>query len=117
MTRYNNIRDLWPEPPGNMIERLRHTLDIWDDYPDDFVILIATNEVYGPHVVTGTTIGDLKELYNRLDNPGSDTVIYGSAADRLRDRLRRDVDQHGPPPGTPDGGPDGSTTEATDKDR
>lgn len=90
-----------------MSERLRHTLDVWADYPDDYVILIATSEVYGPHVVTGLTIGDLKEVFRRLgDEPASDTVIYGSAADRLRDRLREDMERNGPPPGTPEGGTD-----------
>jgi hypothetical protein len=97
---YKNIKDIWPVPPTTMIDRLRQVLDVWGDYPDDFIILIATIEVYGPHISTGLTVGDLKELYGR-ERLGADTVMYGSAADRLRDRLRKDVDKHGPPPGDP----------------
>lgn len=107
MPRYNNIRDLWPEPPGSMTERLRHTLDVWADYPEDYVILIATSEVYGPHVVTGLTIGDLRELFRRMgDDPPAGTVIYGSQAERLGARLREDIERNGPPPGAPEGGTD-----------
>jgi hypothetical protein len=82
------------------MDRLRQTIDVWGDYPDDFVIVIATIEVYGSHVSTGLTVGDLKELYCR-ERLGTDTVMYGSAADRLRDRLREDIEKHGPPPGDP----------------
>lgn len=111
MPRYNHIRDLWPEPPGTMHERLRHTMDVWADYPDDFVILIATSEVYGPHVVTGVTIGDLREVLRRMgEDPSASTVLYGDAARRLRDRLREDVERNGPPPGTPDEGADHGET-------
>jgi hypothetical protein len=101
--RYNNITDLWPRPPATMIQRLQHTLDVWGDYPDDFVILIATQEVYGPHVTTGLTIGDLRELFRR-ENLGADTVLRGgTTSERLRDRLREDVRKNGPPPGSPQG--------------
>jgi hypothetical protein len=99
--RYEKITDLWPEPPTTMIERLRHTLDVWADYPDDYIVLIATSEVYGPHVQTGLTIGDLKELFRRTRDPGPNTVLYGSAADQMRERLRKDVAEHGKPPGDP----------------
>ncbi len=101
--RTGPITDVWPEPPATMIERLRHVLDVWSDYPDEFIILIATSEVYGPHVRTGITIGDLRTLYGR-EKLGADTVIYGSAADRLGARLREDVARHGKPPGSPDDG-------------
>lgn len=106
MTRYGSIRDLWPEPPGDLFERLRHTLDVWEDYPDDYIVLIATSEVYGPHVQTGLTIGDLKDLYRRSGNPGPDTVLFGSAAERLAERLRGDIARHGKPPGAPEATPD-----------
>jgi hypothetical protein len=102
MPRYDHIRDVWPNPPDGLMERLRHTLDVWADYPEDYIILIATSEVYGPHVQTGLTIGDLKALYERTRDPGPHTVLYGDAAEKMRDRLRDDVAKHGRPPGDPD---------------
>lgn len=98
---YGNIREVWPNPPDGPLERLAHTLDVWADYPDDYIVLIATSEVYGPHVVTGLTIGDLKDLLRRTRDPGPDTVLFGSAADQMRERLRKDVAKHGKPPGDP----------------
>jgi hypothetical protein len=93
------VTDLWPEPPRNMIERLKHVLDIWSDYPDNFIIVLGTAEAYGPGVWTGLTMGDLRTLYGR-EKLGADTVVYGSAADRLAERLRGDIAKHGKPPGT-----------------
>lgn len=105
MAEYEKITDIWPRPPTNLADRLKHVLDIWDDHPDDFIILIATSEVYGRHVRTGVTLGDLRELYGR-ERLGAETVLYGgSAAERLRDRLREDIAEHGPPPGTQPGDP------------
>lgn len=92
------ITDLWPQPPATMLERLRHVLDIWADFPDDHIIVMGTAEVYGPGVWTGLTMGDLRNLYCR-EQLGAETVVYGSAADRLAERLREDVAHHGPPPG------------------
>ena len=103
MPDYEKITDIWPRPPTNLADRLKHVLDIWDDHPDDFIILIATSEVYGRHIRTGITLGDLRELYGR-ERLGADTVLYGgSPAERLGKRLREDIANTGPPPGTPQG--------------
>ncbi len=96
MTRYGHITEIWPKPPVTLAERLRQTLDIWADCPDDFVILIATSEVYGPHVVTGLTVGDLKELYDAVQ--GTDAAV------QLCNRLREAAGPDGLPPGDPEGG-------------
>jgi hypothetical protein len=66
------------------------------------VILFTTIGVYDQP--TGILMGDIRTLYGR-ERLGVDTVVYGSAADRLRDRLRKDVERNGRPPGisnTPD---------------
>lgn len=94
------ITDLWPEPPTTMLDRLKHVLDIWANYPDDHIIVLGTAETYGPGVWTGLTMGDLRTLYGR-ERLGAETAVYGSAADRLAERLREHVRQHGTPPGDP----------------
>lgn len=98
--RTGRITDLWPDPPVGMVQRLKHVLDVLAVYPDDHTVIIGTAEVYGPGVWTGLTVGDLRTLYGR-ETLGAETVVYGSAADRLAARLREDVEQHGPPPGQP----------------
>lgn len=98
--RTGRITDRWPDPPTTMIQRLRHVLDVLEIYPDDHIVIIGTAEVYGPGVWTGLTVGDLRTLYGR-ERLGADTVLYGSAADRMAERLREDVARNGPPPGQP----------------
>lgn len=96
--RTGRITDRWPDPPANMMERLKHVLDVLEAYPDDHIAIIGTAEVYAPGVWTGLTVGDLRTLYGR-ERLGAETVVYGSAADRLAARLREDIARHGPPPG------------------
>jgi len=97
MARDKHIIDLWPEPPVSMVDRLKQTLDVWDDYPDDFIVLIATSEVYGPNIRTGLTIGDLRKIHGR-ECLSDETVAYGSQAADLGTRLKRPLGQVVPPP-------------------
>lgn len=98
MSEQPTIRELWPEPPKNQAERFEHFMDQWRDVADDHVILFATIGVY--EQPTGILMGDLRALYQRarLD---VDAVVYGSAAERLRQRLRQDIERNGRPPGQP----------------
>src|SRR5688500_18968079 len=73
-----SIRDLWPDPPANLVQRLEHFMDQWRNVPDDYVILYTTIGVYDQP--TGILMGDIRTLYGR-ERLGVDTVVYGSAAD------------------------------------
>lgn len=58
-----HITELWPEPPKGRTERVKHFLDVFNDLPDDYMILLSTAELYGRHTRTGVSMGDLRYLY------------------------------------------------------
>ncbi|MFI8084345.1 hypothetical protein ACIF6L_26525 [Kitasatospora sp. NPDC086009] len=52
-----------PEPPTTPAEALAHVVAIYDDEPDDRMMIHATSNIYGPGVRTGLTMGDLRSLH------------------------------------------------------
>lgn len=68
------LMTLWPEPPNeDVLQRLRHTLHKFHAEPAEWMVLRATHNVYGEGVTTGLTLGDLRQLEERLsgiDHPG-----------------------------------------------
>lgn len=89
-----SIKDRWPEPPKNRTERIKHFLDVFEDLPDDYMILLSTAEVYGHHIRTGVSIGDLRQCYN-LERLGSETVAGPTPAAKLLGRLERPPEETG----------------------
>lgn len=87
-----SIRDLWPRPPRNRAERIKHFLDQWIDVPDDYVILYATIGVYDQP--TGILMKDIRELYG-LDRLSAETVSGDSPAGRLLGRLEKPAEETG----------------------
>ena len=55
-----------PDPGDNPAERLEHTLAAYQGAPDDQHVLTATWGIYGEHVWTGLTMGDLRAIRTRL---------------------------------------------------
>jgi hypothetical protein len=91
----DHILDLWPEPPKGGNQRIKHFLDVYDDLPDDYMILMSTPELYGRHVRTGVSIGDLRQLYN-LGALSTDTVgtspagaTLGTSSEQIRRRVKK----------------------------
>ncbi|MFL4491494.1 hypothetical protein ACJ6WD_09570 [Streptomyces sp. VTCC 41912] len=54
------------DAPTNPTEALDHVLAVFADAPDDRIVLEATNNIYGPGVRTGLTMGDLRALQAKL---------------------------------------------------
>lgn len=88
-----DIRELWPEPPRDLKERLQHFLDCYPDVPDQTVVLMSTASVYGRGAMTGLTMGDMRTLAGQ-QSAGAETVVYGPDAEwlgrQLRDTLNRE---------------------------
>lgn len=63
--RQETIERLGPEPT-TPAERLSHTLRAHAEQPDNWVVVEATNNVYGDGVRTGLTLGDLRALHRDL---------------------------------------------------
>jgi hypothetical protein len=63
--RQETIERLGPEPT-TPTERLTHTLRAHAEQDDTWVVVEATNNVYGDGVRTGLTLGDLRALHARL---------------------------------------------------
>ena len=55
-----------PHPGDDPVARLRHTLDVYDNQPDDEFAIMATSGMYGDGVRTGLTWGDLRAIADRL---------------------------------------------------
>lgn len=55
-----------PHPGTDPIARLRHTLDVYADRPDDDWVTRATSGIYGDGEVTGLTWGDLRAIAERI---------------------------------------------------
>lgn len=91
-----SIRDQWPEPPRNRMDRLRHFMDQWRDFPDDALVIFTTIGVYDQP--TGVAMGDLRylvDLADRLDRLSAETVSADSPAGRMLGRLERPVHETG----------------------
>ncbi|WP_228973419.1 hypothetical protein [Streptomyces sp. DH12] len=52
----------YPTPPTTPLEALAHVLAIYEDSPDDMVILTATRNIYPEAPFTGLRLGDLRRL-------------------------------------------------------
>jgi ribosome-binding protein aMBF1 (putative translation factor) len=63
--RQETIERLGPEPT-TPTERLAHTLAAHEGTDDSWVVVEATNNVYGQGVRTGLTLGDLRALHQQL---------------------------------------------------
>lgn len=50
------------DAPTTPLEALDHTLAVWADEGDDWLMVEATNGIYGNGVRTGLTMGDLRAL-------------------------------------------------------
>jgi hypothetical protein len=83
----DDIRELWPDPPETLTDRLQHFVDSWPSVPDSTVVVMATSGVYGVGVMTGLTMGDIRTLAGDLAM-GPETVAYGERAERLGRQLR-----------------------------
>ena len=69
MSTTSQTRDQHDEPGTDPVERLRHTLAIYEgQITDDEWVIRATSNVYGPGVTTGLTWGDLRALLAKLDS-------------------------------------------------
>lgn len=56
------ILRLWPEPPGELTDKLRHVVDVFEGFGDSTKMVTATNYVYGHGVRTGLDLGDIRAL-------------------------------------------------------
>jgi len=90
----DDIRDLWPDPPDSLRDRLQHFVDCWPDVPDPTVVVLATSGVYGTGLTTGLTMGDIRTLAAR-ESLGPETVAYGPEAERLGRQLRQRMAREG----------------------
>lgn len=57
----------FPQPGDDPVERLRHTMAVFNNEHDDEWVLTATSGVYGPGVRTSLTRGDLRALLAIVD--------------------------------------------------
>jgi len=55
-----------PHPGTDPVARLRHTIELFDNQPDDEFVVQATSNMYGQGERTGLTWGDLRALADRL---------------------------------------------------
>ncbi|PZT70180.1 hypothetical protein DN402_31675 [Streptomyces sp. SW4] len=66
----NRIRreamEQYGDAPSTAVEALAHVLKVFDDAPDDRLVIEATNGIYGQGVRTGLTSGDLRALAAKL---------------------------------------------------
>lgn len=60
------VRERYPFPGDDPVERLRHTVAMFADQPKDAVAILATSGIYGYGVQTGVTWGDLRAIVERL---------------------------------------------------
>ncbi|MFG2292033.1 hypothetical protein [Streptomyces sp. NPDC048603] len=69
-----------PNPPTSALESLAHVLAIYDDSPDERVVITATTGIYPEAPWTGLRMGDLRRL---LDEHAHEL------AERQREHIRR----------------------------
>lgn len=60
------IAELGPAPttPG---EALRHVVAAFQHTPDDHLMIQATGNIYGDHIHTGLTMGDLRAIADAIE--------------------------------------------------
>lgn len=58
------VRAKHPDPGATPLDHLRHTLSVFANQPDNFVVLLATSGIY--EQPTGLTLGDLRALATQL---------------------------------------------------
>ncbi len=92
------IRELWPDAPDTLKDKLFHFLDCYPEVPNTAVVLMATSNVYGRGVITGLTMGDIRALAQR-EALGAETVVYGPQAEELGRQLRAKLAAEGRPEG------------------
>lgn len=51
-----------PEAPQHWSDAVAHILEVYRDEPDDRLMIEATNNIYGPGIRTGLTMGDLRRI-------------------------------------------------------
>jgi hypothetical protein len=56
------------KPPATPEDALAHVLCALTNLPDDYMLIQATNDLYGDGARTGLTKGDLKAIQRQLDN-------------------------------------------------
>lgn len=56
----------WPVPPASPVEALGHVLDIYEDAPDERVVIQATSNIYPEAPWTGLRLGDLRSIWNKV---------------------------------------------------
>lgn len=54
------------DEPADALEALAHVLKVYADEHDSRLMIEATNNIYGQRVRTGLTMGDLRQLADRL---------------------------------------------------
>jgi hypothetical protein len=54
------------DAPATAEEALAHVLKVYADEPESRLMVEATNGIYGDGVRTGLTMGDLRDLADRL---------------------------------------------------
>jgi hypothetical protein len=54
-------------PSDDPVDRLRHTLRVFEELDDEAEVLTATRNVYGDRYWTGITFGDLRQILDRLE--------------------------------------------------
>jgi hypothetical protein len=55
-----------PPKPGDVLDALRHVVEVYGTAEDDRQVLDATFNFYGRGSWTGLTMGDLRSLHSRL---------------------------------------------------
>lgn len=55
------------DEPADALEALAHVLKIYADEHDSRLMIEATNNIYGPGVRTGLTMGDLRAIAAQLN--------------------------------------------------
>lgn len=97
----------WPEPPVSLAQRLQHTLNIFEDYPNDMKVLRATEGEYASygekHSWTGLTLGDLRTIadimvgnvYTLADSDlGCQFAFSGESGERTCARCDKPVSEY-----------------------
>jgi hypothetical protein len=72
-----------PRPDGTVLGDVIHVLSVHRGYPDDYLVLRATSNVYGPDDVTGMSMGDLRGLLALAILGQRVRVAYDEAAAEL----------------------------------
>lgn len=65
----------WPEAPQTWAQKVLHAVDVFEDEPDEMVVLRATSGLYADGPWTGIRLGDLRSVadlirWNEEDYPG-----------------------------------------------